>query len=96
MRVSLKIDNLPQRTESYAALYDLARNILDPVIEYFGSVRLTYGFCSNNLRKHIKAHIAPHLDQHAAHELNSKRELVCRALAPQWTCLSNTKICKKS
>jgi hypothetical protein len=73
----LKIDNLPRIPESYAALYDLARNILDPVIEYFGSVRLTYGFCSNNLRKHIKTHIAPLVDQHAAYELNSKGKLVC-------------------
>ena len=76
-QTTLKIDNLPRIPESYAALYDLARNILDPVIEYFGAIRLTYGFCSNNLRRHIKVHVAPHLDQHAAYELNSKDELVC-------------------
>ena len=55
----------------------LAANVLDPVIEYYGSIRLTYGFCSNSLRKHIKARVAPKLDQHSACELNSRGQLVC-------------------
>ncbi|MBR1285378.1 DNA phosphorothioation-associated putative methyltransferase [Bradyrhizobium sp. AUGA SZCCT0177] len=76
----LMIDNAPENAGSYAALLDLATNILDPVIEYYGSIRLTYGFCSNGLRKHIKTRVAPKLDQHAAHELNSKGQLVCSRL----------------
>jgi DNA phosphorothioation-associated putative methyltransferase len=76
----LTINNLPESAASYAALLDLATNILDPTIEYYGSVRLTYGFCSNRLRSHIKKRVAPQLDQHAAHELNSKGQLVCSRL----------------
>ncbi|MDO8827379.1 DNA phosphorothioation-associated putative methyltransferase [Methylophaga sp.] len=74
------ISNLPKQADSYNALYDLAINILDPVIEYFGMIRLTYGFCSHELGKHIKKRVAPKLDQHAAHELNSKKNLICPRL----------------
>ena len=76
----LKIENLPANVATYGALYDLATNILDPTIEYYGSIRLTYGFCSNVLRKHIKARIAPKLDQHAAYELDSRGKFVCDRL----------------
>lgn len=37
--------NCPKQPESYTALYDLATHILDPVIDYFGMIQLTYGFC---------------------------------------------------
>ncbi len=62
--------NLPKEPDSYTALFELATKVLDPVIEYFGMVRLTYGFCSSDLAKHINGRIAPKLDQHAAHERN--------------------------
>lgn len=71
------IANLPKRPESYTALRDLAANVLDPVIDYFGMVRLTYGFCSPELARQIEGRIAPKLDQHAACELNRKGEPVC-------------------
>jgi hypothetical protein len=74
------ISNLPKQTDSYNALYDLAINILDPVIEYFGMVRLTYCFCSHELGKHINKRVAPKLDQHAAHEVNTKKNLICPRL----------------
>jgi hypothetical protein len=61
-------------------LYELATHILDPVIDYFGMIRLTYGFCSHELGKHIKHRVAPKLDQHAAHERNSKGNLICPRL----------------
>ncbi|MDR6496390.1 DNA phosphorothioation-associated putative methyltransferase [Paraburkholderia terricola] len=73
----LLIKNVPERPETYNALYDLATRVLDPVIEYFGSVRLTYGFCSRELSRHIKARIAPRLDQHAAHERNAEGNPIC-------------------
>jgi hypothetical protein len=73
----LQLKNIPLNPETYNALYDLAVNILDPVIEYFGSIKLTYGFCSPGLAKHIPGRIAPELDQHAGHELNSKKKPVC-------------------
>lgn len=74
------IPNHPKQADSYNALYDLAVNIIDPVIDYFGMVRLTYGFCSHELGKHIKKRVAPKLDQHAAHELNTKKNLICLRL----------------
>lgn len=76
----LGIENLPENPASYTALYDLATAILDPVIEYFGAIRLTYGFCSNTLRKEVTSRIAPHLDQHAAEELKRSGKPVCDRL----------------
>lgn len=43
-------------------------------------IRLSYGFCSHELGKHIKKRVAPKLDQHAAYELNSKKNLICPRL----------------
>ncbi|CAD6871625.1 DNA phosphorothioation-associated putative methyltransferase [Methylomonas fluvii] len=77
---AMGILNLPKQAYSYNALYDLAVNILDPVIDYFGMIRLTYGFCSHELGKHIKKRVAPKLDQHAAHELNTKKNVICPRL----------------
>jgi hypothetical protein len=74
------LQNLPKQPDSYTALYELATNVLDPVIEYFGMIELTYGFCSPELSKKIPARIAPKLDQHCAHELNSKKNLICERL----------------
>lgn len=72
--------NVPARPETYTALFDLAKNVLDPVIEYFGMVRLTFGFCSPQLARQIPGRIAPALDQHAAHELNRQGKPVCERL----------------
>lgn len=74
------LSNTPKQADSYTALYDLATNILDPVIDYFGMIQLSYGFCSHDLGKHIKGRVAPKLDQHAAHETNSKKNIICPRL----------------
>jgi DNA phosphorothioation-associated putative methyltransferase len=74
------LQNLPQQIDSYRALRGLAENILDPVIEWYGSIVLTYGFCSPELSRRILGRIAPPLDQHAAHELNRLGKFVCRRL----------------
>lgn len=71
------LPNLPQQPDSYTALYDLAAKLLDPVIDYYGPIKLTYGFSSPTLAKHIKGRIAPKLDQHAACELNRNGEPIC-------------------
>jgi DNA phosphorothioation-associated putative methyltransferase len=71
------LPNCPKQPDSYTALYDLAIHILDPVIDYFGMIELTYGFCSHELGKLIKKRVAPKLDQHAAHELNTKNNPIC-------------------
>jgi DNA phosphorothioation-associated putative methyltransferase len=72
--------NCPKQPDSYTALSDLTTHILDPVIDYFGMINLTYGFCSHELGKHINKRVAPKLDQHAAHELNTKKNLICPRL----------------
>jgi hypothetical protein len=75
-----RLANLPKEPDTYTALYELAINVLDPVIEYFGSIKLTYGFCSSELSRAILGGIAPHLDQHAAHERNRRGSYVCQRL----------------
>jgi hypothetical protein len=73
----LQLKNIPFNPETYNALYDLAVNLLDPLIDYFGSIQLTYGFCSPDLAKHIPGRIAPSLDQHASHEVTARKRPVC-------------------
>ena len=58
----------------------MARTVLDPIIDYFGMIKLTYGFCSSELAKQIPGRIAPRLDQHAAHELNARLHPICSRL----------------
>lgn len=72
--------NLPRQPESYDALLELAERVLDPVIEYFGMIRLTYGFCSPELARRIPGRIDPKRDQHAAHERNRLGRPVCERL----------------
>jgi hypothetical protein len=74
------LPNLPKRPESYNALHGLAVQVLDPVIDYFGMIRLTYGFCSAELAKKIPGRIDPKRNQHAAHELNRLGNPVCPRL----------------
>ncbi|MEM5434731.1 DNA phosphorothioation-associated putative methyltransferase [Paraburkholderia diazotrophica] len=71
------VPNLPQSAETYNALFDLASLVLDPIIEYFGAIRLTYGFCSAELSRHITRRVAPKLDQHAACEVNTRGAPIC-------------------
>lgn len=74
------ISNAPVQPDSYTALFELATNVLDPVIDFFGMIDLTYGFCSATLTKEIIGNIAPPLDQHAAHEMNRVGKPICSRL----------------
>ena len=73
----LGIRNLPLNPTTYNALYDLATQILDPVIDYFGGIKLTYGFCGPELSRHIHKRVAPRLDQHASCEQGRGGRLIC-------------------
>ena len=73
----LGLPNLPLRPATYNALHALAIKVLDPLIDYFGSIRLTYGFASVELTKHIRRGVAPKLDQHAACEQGRRGKLIC-------------------
>ncbi|TBW50372.1 DNA phosphorothioation-associated putative methyltransferase [Marinobacter halodurans] len=78
--IAEQTENRPKQPETYTALFDLAKNLLDPIIDYFGMVQLTYGFCSAELNKKIPGRIAPKLDQHASHELNKLGNPICKRL----------------
>lgn len=71
------LPNTPRLAASYNALHGLATQILDPVVDYFGGIRLTYGFCSPELGRHIKGGVAPKLDQHASCETSRRGGLIC-------------------
>jgi len=73
----LGLNNLPLNPSTYNALYHLATEILDPVVDYFGSIRLTFGFCSAELGKNIAHRVAPKLDQHAACEFGRHGNPIC-------------------
>ena len=75
-----RIKNLPQAPGSYNAYHALATNLIDPIVDYFGPIKLTYGFCSQELGKEIKGRVAPKLDQHAAYEKNRKGNYICDRL----------------
>lgn len=74
------LPNRPEQADSYNALLELAENVLDPVIDWFGMIRLTYGFCSPPLARKIPGRIDPKRDQHASHERNRRGNLICERL----------------
>lgn len=76
----LGISNVPLNPKTYNALSELALEVLDPVIDYFGSIELTYGFSSSELAKKIDSNIAPKLDQHSGHECNKLGNPICERL----------------
>ncbi|MFK5892106.1 MAG: DNA phosphorothioation-associated putative methyltransferase [Pseudomonadota bacterium] len=75
-----QIENVPKKADTYTSLFNLAKNIIDPVIDYFGMIELTYAFSSDKLAKAIPGHIAPKLDQHASCELNRMKNPICPRL----------------
>jgi hypothetical protein len=81
---SSRVDNVPKRPETYAAMRDLCINVLDRVIDRFGPIELTYGFASAALSKLIQKkpypNITPRGDQHAGCELNRNGKPFCPRL----------------
>jgi hypothetical protein len=71
------IDNVPLQHATVAALSALVHEVLDPLVDEFGPVALTYGFASPSLSSKIRRRIAPSLDQHAACELHPSGKLIC-------------------
>ncbi|WP_448203533.1 DNA phosphorothioation-associated putative methyltransferase [Azospirillum sp. sgz302134] len=76
----LGLPNLPRARDTYRSLKALAEQVLDPVVDWFGTIELTYGFCSAELARRINGRIAPKLDQHAGHELNRSGQPICSRL----------------
>lgn len=77
------ISNNPNKN-SLRAIACLSSQVLLPLEHQFGSLEVTYGFTSARLLKEIRktspTGIAPDLDQHAAHELNSRGAYFCERL----------------
>ena len=98
-----KIMNIPQNIDSFKSLILLASEIIDPVINKFGMIKLTYGFASENLIKNISKNIYPKLDQHSSCEKYANGKFICDRLGAaidfiiedqsmlaisQWICLN--------
>jgi hypothetical protein len=88
-KYSQYIDPYPQQPQTIAALKDLNRYILDPIIHHFGrdTFQLTYGFCSPSLKRYLNqkdpktgiknGRIDPRRDQHMSYELNRHHKPFC-------------------
>jgi hypothetical protein len=79
------INPYPENPESVRSLEVLQFKILIPIISKFGAenFRITYGFCSKDLKKFItreKPRVSFEVDQHMACEVNSKGNYFCRHL----------------
>jgi hypothetical protein len=70
-------NNVPLAQGTFAAMRTLCAHVLDPVVNRFGPIELTYAFASAQLTRHILHRIYPPLDQHAGHELNRADKLIC-------------------
>ena len=75
-------ENQSFQSESQLALHQLCEQLLEPIEKQFAEISITYGFTSFNLLKYIKksspGDMAPELDQHAAFELNSRGNRICK------------------
>ena len=71
------VANLPARDETFEGIAGLAAEILDPLLDRFGPLELTYGFAGPALTRHVRGRISPPHDQHAGSETTSRGALVC-------------------
>lgn len=77
---AIPIDNAPRAAESYEALRRLCDKVLDPLVDHFGPISLTYGFAGARLVRTIRrqrGRVQPQLDQHASFELNLRGNRIC-------------------
>lgn len=76
-----KLDN-PASQSSQQQLSLLSDNLIIPIENTLGAVKITYGFTSPSLLSYIKKHnptdMAPEIDQHAAMELNTRGNRICK------------------
>jgi hypothetical protein len=79
-----RIDNWPKQLATYQAIRELCFRVLEPVIERFGPIELTYAFASAALDKLVHTKPLPNtsrgLDQHAGCELNRNGRHYCARL----------------
>ncbi|KZY74480.1 hypothetical protein A3740_16435 [Oleiphilus sp. HI0068] len=79
--ITTKVDNTPAQRRTVEAISELATYVLDPIVEHFGSIKITYGLCmpalEKQIKKKIKPQICPKLDQHAGYEINQRGNRIC-------------------
>ena len=73
----LKVDNMPEQSETYDALGKLANLVLDPVSDRFGPITLTYGLATHRLIKNIRHDVSPRVDQHSSYERSAVGKMIC-------------------
>ncbi|WP_438863895.1 hypothetical protein [Neptunicella sp.] len=75
------LDNSPTEEASIKAIALLLKEILIPINDKFGEVKISYGFVSSQLNTYIQKNnrtgTYPSIDQHSSHELNSKSIPIC-------------------
>jgi hypothetical protein len=76
----VRVPNLPEQPGTVAALQRLTCDVLDPVVDQFGRIVITYGFASRALTRHVPRRIDPSRDQHSGHELRPNGEPICARL----------------
>ncbi|EAW34570.1 hypothetical protein [Lyngbya sp. PCC 8106] len=97
-KYTTQINPYPDSTESVVAIQALNQWLIDPIIDHFGLERfhLTYGFCSKDLKRFLEkkdpitglknGRVAPHLDQHIAHEVKKNGRYYCERLGAACDC----------
>jgi len=79
---AISFDNTPKESESIESIIMMIDAILLPVYKKFGNITITYGFVSSELNKYIQKNSSsgtyPSIDQHAASELNSVNNHICK------------------
>jgi hypothetical protein len=74
---TLQPDNAPKSEQTYQALEQLTAYVLDPAVEEFGPIQLTYGLSCGPLSRQITSRTSPPHDQHASYEVNTKGNVIC-------------------
>ena len=81
------LQNRPQQPETWHAIEQLDRELIQPLESRYGIVILTYGFAGRELTKAVEKrageggwlpNISPASDQHAGHELNTHGTRICK------------------
>ena len=82
-----ELKNLPSEPLTWLAMTQLEAQLLAPLRDRFGELRVTYGFAGPELVSAVRRrareegrhpNISPATDQHAGHELTRSNQRICR------------------
>ncbi|NRA14947.1 MAG: hypothetical protein HRU04_05565 [Oceanospirillaceae bacterium] len=76
------IDNTPTDSDTKTLICDLLQQLLIPIQDEFGEIKITYGFTSAALNRYIQkispTGTCPAIDQHSALETNKNDNQICK------------------